>query len=597
MANIDEQTLQSYYDSRNYAAAAEYLRTAVAKDYRSQQQLNAHIRQLERDAAIQQSMCAGLDNNQKEAYTFMQSINGNGVIPRNRTLKINGVDTQESNSYGTNYLSYINSLKGNDGKALDRIAVTINSDDDLHLLASSLGYDNINSNDLGISYQALGDGKHRVIISRDNKNLYKLLSTVNNLSSKSALAIADGIATYTAAGTATGTALGTGVGSVFGGIGAAPGAVVGALVGAGTGLATGIGNEIYDAVINSNRFDIYGISPDGKFYDKDNFNYDSLENAIAEVDKANEIYNSVNEAKQQEQTFTTETVVTQFLGAGHAEAYKALQQGKIDQVTYDKIAKNWEDAYDRLISSADFTKHQVYAWSADSGEGVNLTKVDNGDVPDLKGEVLLAMKEGRVSKTLCVKDGEIGTLLTITPQTDKNGDWSDGKGDIQKQIFIQGLFEGTAEQAFEADTKTKAARQNADMKRWNYEQTLSNGVTVGYSGGVPYMKKPNANNSTDIAECSEDDLLRNLNESAILENSVLEVLANLDDSGNLPYQTINGKRVRPTIESMLNAYSIAATNEMLPKGSTTERERIQYQNNMYNAMQALYNRYYNYQHN
>ena len=43
MAEIDQQILQQYYDSRNYAAAAEYLKTATAKDYRSQQQLNAHI--------------------------------------------------------------------------------------------------------------------------------------------------------------------------------------------------------------------------------------------------------------------------------------------------------------------------------------------------------------------------------------------------------------------------------------------------------------------------------------------------------------------------------------------------------------------------
>ena len=316
-----------------------------------------------------------------------------------------------------------------------------------------------------------------------------------------------------------------------------------------------------------------------------------------EVNRANEIYSAINENKEKEQTFTTETVVTQFLGAGHAEAFKALQQGKIDQTTYDKITKNWEDAYDRLVSGADFTKHEVYSWSADSGEGVNLTKVDNANIPDLKGEVLLAMKEGRVSKSLCVKDGEIGTLLTITPQTGKDGDWSDAKGDVQKQIFIQGLFEGTAEQAFEADTKSKAARQNADMKRWNYEQKLPNGVTVGYSAGTPYIKAPDANGNMAISTISEDDMVRNLNESAILENSVLEVLANLDENDELPYQTINGKRVRPSVESMLNAYSIAATNEMYPKGSTTERERIQYQNNMYNAMKSLYDRYYNYQRN
>ena len=589
MAEIDQQILQQYYDSRNYAAAAEYLKTATAKDYRSQQQLNAHIRQLERDAAIQKSIYNGLDDNQKEAYAFMQGLNGVGTIPRNRTITINGVKTQEVNRYGTNYLNYINSLKSNHGTALDRIAIDINSEDDLSLLTSTLGLQNINSNDMGISYQPLVNGKHRIILSRDNKNLYKVLSAVENISSRSGWDIVDNIAGK--------TALGTGMGAAGGAAVAGVGTLPGALVGAGVGLVTGIGEEIYNSVTNSNKFDIYGVAPSGNVYSKDEFNYDNLEAAMEEVSKANDIYNDINLVNDSQQTFTTETVVTQFLGAGHAEAFKALKQGKIDQATFDKIAQNWEDAYDRLISGADFTKHEVYAWSADSGEGVNLTKVDNADVPDLKGEVLLAMKEGRVSKALCVKDGERGTLLTITPQTDKNGEWSEGKGDVQKQIFIQGLFEGTAEQAFEADTKSKAARQNADMKRWNYEQKLSTGVTVGYSEGSPYIKAPDAKGNMSISSISEEDMVRNLNENAILENSVLEVLANIDENGELPYQTINGRRVRPTIESMLNAYSIAATNELYPKGSTTERERIQYQNNMYNAMQALYNRYYNYQHN
>ena len=589
MAEINQQILQQYYDSRNYAAAAEYLKTATAKDYHSQQQLNAHIRQLERDAAIQKSIYNGLDDNQKEAYAFMQGLNGTGTIPRNRTITINGVKTQEVNRYGTNYLNYMNSLKSNDGTALDRIAIDINSEDDLSLLTSTLGLQNINSNDMGISYQPLVNGKHRIILSRDNKNLYKVLSAVENISSRSGWDIVNNIAEKTVLGTGMGAA----GGAVVGGVGAGPGAVVGA----GVGLGTAIGEEIVNSLIGSDRFNIYGVAPSGNVYSTDEFNYDNLEAAMEEVSKANDIYNDINLVKESQQTFTTKTVVTQFLGAGHAEAFKALQQGKIDPTTFDKIAQNWEDAYDRLISGADFTKHEVYAWSADSGKGVNLTKVDNADVPDLKGEVLLAMKEGRVSKALCIKDGEIGTLLTIDPQKDKNGEWSKGKGDIQKQIFIQGLFEGTAEQAFEADTKSKAARQNADMKRWNYEQKLSTGVTVGYSEGSPYMKAPDAKGNMSISSISEEDMVRNLNENAILENSVLEVLANIDENGELPYQTINGRRVRPTIESMLNAYSIAATNELYPKGSTTERERIQYQNNMYNAMQALYNRYYNYQHN
>lgn len=587
MANIDLNILQQYYDNRNYGAAAAYLKTAKAKDYRSQQKLNAHIRQLERDDAIQKSIYANLNQEQKEAYAFMQSMNDVGVIPRDRTIIVNGVKTEQKNRYGTNYLNNISSLRGNDGKVLNRIAINMYSDDDLNTVTSALGIDDINSNDMGISYQPIEGGIHRIVLSRNNKNLYKVLNTIENLSSRSVLDAAANIANKTMIGGGTGFLAGLG----FAGIGSVPGTLVGSAVGA----STGIGEEIYNLVSNSNRFDIYGVAPDGTVYNEKKFNYSNLKAAMDEVNKANDIYSNIKASRERKETFTEESVVTQFLGAGHAEAYKRLQQGKIDQTTYDAIAKNWEDAYDRIISGADFSKHKVYAWSADSGEGVVLKKVDNADTPDLKGEVLLAMKEGRVSKALCISGGEIGTLLTITPKTDDDGDWSKAKGEVQKQIFIEGLFEGTAEQAFEADTQTQAAKQNQDMKRWNYEQKLSTGATVGYKNNVPYVKVSDKNGNTIISPISESDMLQSLNEANILENSVLEVLANVDENGELPVQTINGKQVKPTVEEMLKTYSIEATNELYPKGSYSERQRIQYQNDMYNAMLALYNKYLNYQ--
>lgn len=592
MTEFNPNTLQEYYDSRNFEGAINYLRTVKAKDYSSQKKLNAHIRQLERDAAIQKSLYSRLTSEQKEAYSFIQSMNGNGTIPRDRTININGIKTTEKNSYGTNYVDYINSLKSNNGTPINDIAIAINNDDDLERLTTSLGLQDINSNDMGIRHQATPNGKHIILLNKANKNLYTVLSAVNNLSSRDALDIVNNISGKTAVM----AGIGASAGAFIGGVGALPGGIVGGAIGA----IGGILEETWNAIDNSNKFYIYGTDAKGNVYSTDDFNYNNLKEAMNTVNKANEIYNSINEAEQQEQqeqTFTTKTEVTQFLGAGHAEAFKALKQGKIDPTTYDKIVQNWEDAYDRLISSADFTKHEVYAWSAGSGKGVNLTKVDNNKIPDLKGEVLLAMNEGRVSKALCIKDGEIGTLLTIDPKTGNDGNWSKAKGEVQKQIFIQGLFEGTAEEAFEADTKSQAARQNADMKRWNYEQKLSTGVTVGYENGTPYMKKANENGNMTLYAISEDDMLKNLNENNILESSVLEILANLDENNELPYQTVNGKRIKPTVESMITAYSIAATNELYPKGSTTERERLQYQNNMENAMRELFNRYYMYRYN
>lgn len=605
MAEIDFNILQEYYDNRNYGAAAAYLKTAKAKDYRSQQKLNARIRQLEREDAIQKSIYANLNQEQKEAYAFMQGMNDVGVIPRDRTIIVNGVKTEQKNRYGTNYLNNIRSLRGNDGKVLNRIAINMYSDDDLNAVTSALGIDDINSNNMGISYQPIEGGIHRIVLSRNNKNLYKVLNTINNLTKADNVGVLETIAKDATKGAAigatVGAGVGTGVGAAFFGIGAAPGAGAGA--GAGTvlggifGAATGATKELVKAISDNNRFDIYGVAPDGTVYNKNKFNYYNLKAAMDEVNKANDIYSNIKASRKRNETFTEESVVTQFLGAGHAEAYKLLQQGKIDQTTYDAIAKNWEDGYDRLISGADFSKHKVYAWSGDSGEGVVLKKVDNANIPDLKGEVLLAMKEGRVSKALCISGGEIGTLLTISPKKDNDGDWSKAKGEVQKQIFIEGLFEGTAEQAFEADTQTQALKQNQDMKRWNYEQKLSTGATVGYKNNVPYVKVSDKNGNTIISPISESDMLQSLNEANILENSVLEVLANVDENGELPVQTINGKQVKPTVEQMLKTYSIEATNELYPQGSYSERQRIQYQNDMYNAMLALYNRYLNYQNN
>ena len=44
-------------------------------------------------------------------------------------------------------------------------------------------------------------------------------------------------------------------------------------------------------------------------------------------------------SKEKEQTITSEVYATQFLGAGDAEAYKAMQQGRIDMEDYNSIHK------------------------------------------------------------------------------------------------------------------------------------------------------------------------------------------------------------------------------------------------------------------
>lgn len=588
MAQFNSQELQVYFDTRNYAGAAEYLRKTKAKDYASQLALNSKIHDLEKLAAKQKSIYSNLDNDQQQAYDFMSAMLGEGSIPRNRVYIENGQERRQVNNYGTEYLNKISNLRSDNGSNINRIAIDIENDDDLQALSKSLGYGNINDNTLGISIVSLGKNKgNRLIIDSSNKNLYKVLSATNKLSDKSGLDIISDIG-----GEATKWGLGTGaigatIGSVVPGVGTTAGGAIGGLGGMLVGIIKGGADEISNAIYRSNKYKIKGIDSKGRLYDDGDFNYGDLQDAIEIGDKANSIMEDVKATKTRQQNFVAESVVSNFLGAGHAEAYKLYKQHKINLDTYNKIEANWKKTYDTLINQADFTQKEVYAWSADSGEGVNLKSVKNELIPDLKGEVMAAMHDNRLTYSLCVSDGELGTLITIAPKAqsgDDKTDWSKKKGEVQKQIWIKGLFEGTAEKAFESDTKTKAARDNADMKKFNYELSLVNGKTVGYKPGTgAYSKTTDKNGNTIYNSISEEEMIHNLNENNIIEEGALTALNSLNNDSN-NYNTSN-------IMDRINSLAISATNELYPQGSATDTEREYYANEIYRTMANLVARY------
>ena len=589
MAQFNPQELQVYFDTRNYAGAAEYLRKTKAKDYASQLALNSKIHDLEKIAAKQKSIYSNLDNDQQQAYDFMSAMFGEGSIPRNRTYIENGQERTQVNNYGTEYLNKINNLRSDNGNNIKSIAIDIENDDDLEALSKSLGYGNINDNTLGISVINLGKNKgNRLIIDSSNKNLYKVLSATNKLSDKSSLDIINNIGTEgTKWGLGTG-AIGATIGSVVPGVGTTVGGAIGGLGGMLVGVIKGGADEILNAIYRSNKYKIKGIDSKGKLYDDGDFNYDDLQDAIEIGDKANTIMEDVKATKTRQQNFVAESVVSNFLGAGHAEAYKLYKQHKINLDTYNKIEANWKKTYDTLINQADFTQKEVYAWSADSGEGVNLKPVKNELIPDLKGEVMAAMHDNRVTYSLCVSDGELGTLITIAPKTQSGDDktnWSKKKGEIQKQVWVKGLFEGTAEKAFESDSKTKAARDNADMKKFNYELSLANGKTVGYKPGTgAYSKITDKNGNTVYTSISEEEMIHNLNENNEIEEKALEALNLLNHDPN-NYNTSN-------IMNKIRDSAISATKTLYPKGSVTDTEREYHANEIARTMANLVARYY-----
>lgn len=585
MPEFNPQELQTYYDTRNYAGAADYLETHLPTTKEGIIAVRSHIKQLRKDAAMQQMMLSTASLDQQQAFNFMNAINGAGVIPRNRTYILNGQQITEQNNFGQTYNDNINSLQSENGGKLNKIGLNINNDEDFRAIQSILGVQDWNNNSLGITHSIL-QNEHILYIDVTNKNLYKLINAGNAIRNKGAWDIATGISSRTLEG---GT-LGGGAGSFIGGVGAVPGAVIGGVVGA----VTGIGEQIYEAFDRDSRVKIVGIESNGTIWNSNEFNIDNLNKAVDTVNKANELYTELMSSKEKEQTITSEVYATQFLGAGDAEAYKAMQQGRIDMEDYNRIHKMWEESYNRLVSNHDFNSTPVYAWRANSKKGQILKPVSPKDITNLKGELLVAMNDGRAEMSLAIKDGKIGTMFNITPKKDGtqgNGNkWSKDKGEVQMSIFVEDLFDGSAEQMFANDTKMEALKDNAEMKRWHYKQTLYSGATVGYdNNGNPYVESTNSNGNTVIYNITEDRMLKYLNEDAIINGTITNVLANTGSDGNLYKLNKNGQLEQQDLDSILMAAATAATVELYSDSS--DIEKVAYQNDLYQKLRNILSGY------
>ena len=91
MAEFNPQELQTYYDIRNYAGAADYLENHLPANKEGIIAVRSHIKQLRKDAAMQQMMLSTANLDQQQAFNFINAINGCTIEPTTR-IRVIGVD-------------------------------------------------------------------------------------------------------------------------------------------------------------------------------------------------------------------------------------------------------------------------------------------------------------------------------------------------------------------------------------------------------------------------------------------------------------------------------------------------------------------------
>lgn len=581
MATFNQQTLNTYFNNRDFNGAADYLSSLKAKDPQSQRELNNRIRQLRKQAEIQNAYVSQLDTNGVQAYHFINSLNGNGTIPHTQYNDNGQAIAGTANSYGDNYISLINNLHITHngqfkGQRINTIQIKLDADY-LNAFANRLGVNDIKNNNLGITYSTNSEGKHLINIPTNNVNLVKALKAAKSLdymvSSVSSSATKGALT-----GAAAGASMGAMAGSIIPGIGTAFGAGVGGIIGTLVGATT---YAVDEAIQYESPYEIIGLGKD-VIAPASTFNSGSLYDLIDIVDEAQE-KQQTDEKKIGNITINEEMYVTPFLGHGHANAYKRLASGAISIDEYNKIVEERTNTYNTLLKQADLTQYKVFAGgeTLDDSENLVMTELDNPSRLELMKNLSVAIADKRVTYSAAIRGGEMGTYITIAADKDKNGDLSEGSTERFTRIFIPGLFQSSCDESFNNDTKTMAARDNADMKRWNYGKRLHNGTYVGYCKDLgSYTIVKDANGQEIKTPISEDDILSALNRENIIDGSVDNILLMMSQTDN-----------NTDIDSLIQLAATVGTNELYPAEQYDRRERIYQQEQLYKDIYSLLNVY------
>lgn len=590
MDKFKSNILQQYYDSNNYGEAIKYIQKFKAKDAKSAIIVNQEIDKLKILDAKQKSIISKGSQEDRQTYFFMQAINENGIIPINKDIGHKGENGEDiiehqRNQIGQDYVDALNRTITNDGKKINKFAVEINGDDYLNELAANLGIEDITKNDLGINIRTLSNGNKQLEIGFDNHNLYKVFNAVDKVRHGNAwddlkMAGSTGIT-------------GVGMGTIFGG---AYGGVLGGIVGVGYSLAD---SAITHTIAQSN-VKIKGIDSDGNIRDKDDFNYYALKKAADIVTYAEERYNDLLKKQESEaEDVYTDIETTGFISPRHKLANDFLKNGDIGIDEYNKIINILDDEYDKLFDNADFAQYDCYAYTFKPNdndeveEGVHFSKIDNEKVPDLQARIKAAKADNRVTYTFAQSDGDLGTLITIKPKTDKDN-WSSSKDKQEIRVFVKGLFTRQDQIAAEQSTKFKATKLNSDMKRYNYELNLDSGITVGRDKEIgAYSTVLDENNNPQRVPINDEQMLGYLNEHYIMQDAYNAAIMYSNDKGSLDIPSTNGKTITTSIDDYCNTIAKASTDELFANVPSDDVNRYAYQHDFYLRLKKLIESYNN----
>lgn len=546
----------------DYVGAANYLSRAHFSDPVKQSLVNQAIKKLRTDGRRIQGMMSRADENQRKAFSFLNAVNSNGILPGlNNGTDADGNRRASNNIFSKDYAEAKRRLGSQGPKEAESLSIKFGGQTEKRI---RLGLDWL-AKDWEYKTDAFEDMLRRSRLSRD-----ALIKSGAKIKIKDGQYVLD------------------------------------------ISKRNPLFNKVYNALLSTKgcenvyRFQIAGIDAKGKLIgisdiDKyhinekseaditdtdgyyinpvwNNNNFEMPNNIIAVANKA------IRPVKDNSSNLSTvSSMILPFNSARRKQISDALNTGRLNSDLANALVKENNNAILNGLMNADFTQYEMYITDEEDTDDHTTVRhiVDSSNekanIQDLVRATIASGKfDPETQVSLGMQGNQTGYVITIPAKMYKDTETGNRVEDIKqnsRQIFIPDFMNGEAEKLFSQNSQIRAMKELASMEMYNYS------VDIPQDGKLNVYNDPSTGkavyqmeyDSGRVQPLTREDALHKVNKMLIVEDGI--DLANnqfYDENGNLRKGIKNkdgslNAQFQQNLNRQVDAYVTSAMSELYPQ--------------------------------
>ena len=561
---LSKKIYNQFISDGDYVGAANYLSRAHFSDPVKQSLVNQAIKKLRTDGRRIQGMMSRADENQRKAFSFLNAVNSNGILPGlNNGTDADGNKRASDNIFSKDYAEAKRRLCSQGFKEAESLSIKFGGQTEKRRL---LGLDWL-AKDYEYKTDAFEDMLRRSRLSKD-----ALIKSGAKVKIKDGQYILD------------------------------------------ISKRNHLFNKVYNALLstkgydNNYRFQVAGIDAKGKLIgvsdlDKNwinrrsrtditdtdgyyinptgNNNFEMPNNIVAVANKAIRPVkdNDINGSKLS----TVSSMILPFNSARRKQISDALNTGRLNTELANALVKENGNAILNGLMNADFTQYEMYVTDEENPDDHTTvrhsvdTSNEKANIQDLLRAAIASGKfDPETQVSLGMQGNQTGYVITIPTKMDNDTETGNRVEDIKqnsRQIFIPDFMNGEAEKLFSQNSQTRAMKELASMEMYNYP------VDIPQDGRLNVYNDPSTGkavyqmeyDSGRVQPLTREDALRKVNKMLIVEDGI--DLANkqfYDEDGNLRKGLKNkdgslNAQFQQDLNRQVDTYVTSAMSELYPQ--------------------------------